>query len=87
MPNKMNISTKEIESILGKFKENEEWFDEHREELQKKYEDSVLAIKDRKVIKAGKKLDNLLQELEREGENPATVYIATILPKGTAFIL
>ena len=84
----MNKTEEEkIKFILERFDENEEWFSDHYEELQEKYENKILAIKEKKVILVDAKVEDLLKNLKAKKEDISSVYIASIPPKGTAFIL
>jgi thymidylate kinase len=73
--------------FLEKFEKEQSHFDAHYEEFLEKYEDMVLAIKDRKVIDADKNLEKLLERLEKKGIDIRLVYITSIPKKGIAFIL
>lgn len=82
-----NGEEEKIKSILERFDENEKWFSDHYEELQEKYENMILAINEKKVILADTKVENLFENLKAKKEDISSVYIASIPPKGTAFIL
>ena len=82
-----NAEEEKIKSILEKFDENEKWFSDHYQELQEKYENMILAINEKKVILADTKVENLFENLKAKREDISSVYIASIPPKGTAFIL
>lgn len=82
-----NAEEEKIKSILERFDENEKWFSDHYEELQEKYENMILAINEKRVILADTKVENLLENLKAKKEDFSSVYIASIPPKGIAFIL
>ena len=82
-----HISDKEIELSMERFEKDGEWFDEHQEELQKKYMGKVIAIKEQKIIGVNRKLDDLLNEIKSKGLDPANVYIASIPKESVAYIL
>lgn len=82
-----NGEEEKIKSVLERFDENEKWFSDHYEELQEKYEHMILAINEKKVILADTKVENLFENLKAKKEDISSVYIASIPPKGTAFIL
>ena len=82
-----NDEEEKIKSVLERFDENEKWFSDHYEELQEKYEHMILAINEKKVILADTKVENLFENLKAKKEDISSVYIASIPPKGTAFIL
>lgn len=82
-----NAEEKKIKSVLERFDENEKWFSDHYEELQEKYENMILAINEKRVILADTKVENLLENLKAKKEDISSVYIASIPPKGIAFIL
>ena len=83
----MDMSEEKIIRLLREFEENEEWFSENYQELQKKFENMILAIKDKKIISMKRDMESLLKDLESKNIEVESVYIGTIPPKGIAFIL
>lgn len=81
------LPEKDVKTLLETFEKNWNWFSDHYDQLEKKYADKVLAIKDQKVIAVSGKIEDLLAELEAKKEDISSVYIGTIPPKGIAFIL
>ena len=77
----------EIKLLFKVFEKNEEWFNDHYEDLQEKYQDTIIAIKNQEVIEVKTDLEELLNVLEMKGEDINTVFITSIPPKGFAFIL
>jgi len=81
------MGREDVKLLLETFERNEEWFSAHYEELQKKYEDMFLAIKDQKDIVASEKIEDLLNELKAKGEDIDLIFITSFPPKGVASIL
>lgn len=78
---------KDVVKVLLEFEENERWFDRHYKELQEKFPNMVLAIKDKKIISMSPEIEELINDLRMKSVNTSSVYIGTIPPKGIAFIL
>ena len=81
------MSDEEILRILEEYGKDADWFDEHYEELKKKYRDFIIAIKGRRVVAYGKSLSELIKKVEDAGLDPAYVYIAGFPPEGVGYIL
>jgi len=72
--------------MLEALEADSKWVTDHYDDL-KKYENKVIAIKNRKVIGVSDRLDKLLKELEDKKENTAFLLIEAIPPKDASFIL
>lgn len=84
----MSASAEEdVKILLETFEKNWKWFSDHYDQLEKKYPDKVVAIKDQKVIAVSAKVEDLLDELKAKKEDIGSVYMGSIPPKGIAFIL
>lgn len=77
----------DILESLGKAAEDCEWVSEKYDELRKKYENKVFAVKNKKVIEDADTVEELRRKLETKGEDMALLLIETIPPKNTSFIL
>lgn len=85
---KMSISEEEeIKRTLEMFEESQNWFNDHYAELEKEYGDMLVAIKDKEVLSVATTVEDLLEDLKMKNEAIGSVYIGSIPPKGTAFIL
>ncbi len=51
------------------------WFGHHTKDLEAKYDEQFVAIKDEKVIAAGRNFEPLLKKIKQEGFDPADVLI------------
>ena len=80
----MDMSEEKIIKLLREFEENEKWFSENYQELQKKFENMILAIKDKKIISIKRDMESLLKDLESKNIDVESVYIGTVPPKGIA---
>ena len=72
--------------ILEEYEKDVDWFDEHYEELKKKYRDFIIAIEGRRVVAYGKNLSELIKKVEDAGLDPAYVYIAGFPLEGVGCI-
>lgn len=77
----------EILELLRMFEADNEWISKSYEELKKKHEGKVFAVKNKKVVHEAETVDDLLKGLEKEGKNMAFLLIETIPPKNVSFIL
>jgi hypothetical protein len=77
----------EILQNLRMAQEDSKWFSDKYKELRAKYEDKVLAIKDKNVIGSADSIEELLGKVQSKGENIALLLIETIPPKDVSFIL
>jgi len=85
----VRATEKEAAELLLKFEESEKWFSEHYEELRESYANKMLAIniEDKKIVSASSEIEELFRDLNSKNVDVNSVYIATIPPKGIAFIL
>ncbi len=77
----------EILKSLEKAEKDSEWVSRNYDELRKKYEGRVFAVKNRKVIEDADTVEKLRTKLEAKGENVAFLLIESIPPKDASFIL
>jgi hypothetical protein len=77
----------EILERLKVAEEDSKWFSEKYEQLQAKYEGKVLAIKNKNVVGEAESVDELLDVVEKKGEDAAYLLIETIPSKDVSFIL
>lgn len=77
----------QILKLLGMFEADNEWISKSYEELKKKHEGKIFAVKNREVVHEAETVGDLLDELEKEGENTAFLLIESIPPKNVSFIL
>ncbi|MCK4637131.1 MAG: hypothetical protein KAT49_04560 [Methanomicrobia archaeon] len=69
------------------YERDADWFQEHFDELAEKYVGCVLAVKNRKILATNEDIDVLIRELRTKGENPAVLFIGSILPGDEIIIL
>ena len=77
----------EILKSLSKAAEDSEWVSKNYDELRKKYEGKVFAVRNKKVIEGADTVEKLRMELEAKGEDVAFLLIESIPPKDASFIL
>jgi len=74
--------------ILKNFEEDRGWFHNHANELRGKgFSKKFVAIKNKKVISSNEKVDNLIKDLVKKGENPSYLFIEFVHPEGFTLIL
>ena len=82
----MEEDAKILES-LEKAAEDSEWVSKKYDELIKKYEGKVFAVKNGKVIEDAATVEELCKKLEAKKEDTAFLLIESIPPKNASFIL
>ena len=65
----------QVQAELQRFKKDTAYYEEHREELLKKYPDRWVAIYDEQLVGAAKVLNRLIAQLQKKG-----------VPRGRAFV-
>jgi ABC-type multidrug transport system ATPase subunit len=60
------INERECLEILKKAEENGMWLSENYSEIEKKYENRIIAIKEQKIIAYADTVEELLEKLEEE---------------------
>lgn len=83
----LNVTEEDTIKLFQEFEKSEEWFSEHYKDLEEKYADMMLAIKDKEVVSASPEIEELFNDLKSKNVGIDSVYITTIPPKGIAFIL
>lgn len=73
--------------IITKIEKDNEWFEEHYENLRKTAVNEFVAIEEGKTIEQDKKLENLIKKLRNKNKNPALVLIRYVYEKGFRVIL
>lgn len=77
------MDEKEEQKLFDEYVKDGDCFQEHFDELAEKYEGKLVVVKNRKVIDSDGDVDILCKRLRDKGENPAMLFIGTILPEGT----
>jgi predicted translin family RNA/ssDNA-binding protein len=77
----------EILRLLREAVEDSEWISRNYDELKKKYEGKIFAVRRKKVVAAAETVEELRKMLEARGENISFLLIESIPPKGVSFIL
>jgi DNA-binding winged helix-turn-helix (wHTH) protein len=77
----------EILKSLREAVEDGEWVSRNYDELTKKYEGKIFAVRGKKVVAAAETVEELRKMLEARGENISFLLIESIPPKGVSFIL
>lgn len=72
--------------LLQELDRDSTWVSEQYETFQK-YQGKVIAIKGQKIIAIQDNLEELLEDLKKQKEDPALLLIEAIPPKNVAFIL
>lgn len=77
----------DISEVLEKTEKNREWIAKHYDELRKKYKGKVFAVKDERVIEDSDNVEQLLEKVDKKGEDAAYLVIESIPQEGIAYIL
>lgn len=77
----------EILNVLKIAGEDSKWFSEAYEQLRSKYEGKVVAIKNKAIIGHAESVEELLDVVQKKGEDAAFLLIETIPSKDVSFIL
>jgi len=81
------MENSQILELLKTLEKDSEWVSEKYEQLREKYEGKVFAVKNRNVICYADTIEELLDKLEKKGENASFLLIEAIPPRNTSFIL
>ncbi|MCD6248128.1 MAG: hypothetical protein J7J17_01560 [Hadesarchaea archaeon] len=76
-----------ILELLKNLEESNKWVSENYDNLRKKFEGKVLAIKNKEVVHEAETVESLLDELKKRGEDPAFLLMETIPSRDVSFIL
>lgn len=77
----------EILQALKVAEEDSRWFSEKYEQLQAKYEGRVLGIRNKNIVADAESVDELLDVMQKKGEDTTHVLIETIPARDLSFIL
>ena len=72
---------------LKNFEEDSEWFHQNIDKLQESFSGQFIAIKNKKTIAADKKIDVVIEAVEKQKENPSLIFIEFVYPKGYMLLL
>ncbi|MBU2503923.1 MAG: hypothetical protein KJ879_02625 [Nanoarchaeota archaeon] len=79
--------SQELELLNG-FEKDSAWFHEHINKLRGEgFTGRFVAIKGSKPIASGEKMDSVIKEIEKIGENPSFIFIEFVHPEGYTLIL
>lgn len=73
--------------MLKDSEEDLEWFNNNFEEIQKRFPNQFVAIKDKKIVGFARKIELLFEELRKKNIDEAEVLIEIVYPKGEITIL
>ena len=74
--------------ILKEFERDSKWFHENINKLRRQgYTEKFVAIKDSKPIASDEKIEIVIRELDKGGENPSFIFIEFVHPEGYTLIL
>ncbi|MHA1222812.1 MAG: DUF5678 domain-containing protein [Candidatus Heimdallarchaeaceae archaeon] len=73
--------------ILNNIENDSKWLYSQYEKIRENFSEKFVAIKNNRVIEADKSMENLINKLEKKGEDPALILIKFIPKKGTVLIL
>lgn len=74
--------------ILKEFEKDSEWFHKNIDKLRKDgFTQKFVAIKNSKPLASGEKIDSVINEIEKKGEDPSFIFIEFVHPEGYTLIL
>jgi len=73
--------------LLSFSEENLEWFNDNFNEIQEKYTNRIVAIKDKMIVASASNINSLLDILKEKDIDSSEVLIETITPKNEIVIL
>jgi hypothetical protein len=82
-----SLSDSEILEKLKIAEEDSKWFSEKYDDLRRKFEGKVVAVKNKNIIGDAESVEELLNMVQKKGEDTAYMLIETIPAKDVSFIL
>jgi hypothetical protein len=82
-----SLSDSEILEKLKIAEEDSKWFSEKYDDLRRKFEGKVVAVKNKNIIGDAESVEELLNVVQKKGEDTAYMLIETIPAKDVSFIL
>lgn len=73
--------------LLTRTANDRKWLQANMEKLREKFEKQFVAIEEEKIIAVNKDLEKLVEEVKKQGKNPAIIIIEYIYEKGALLIL
>jgi hypothetical protein len=81
------MEKKELQLLKG-FERDSKWFHENVDKLrEQKFTGKFVAVADEKPIASDKDMDIVIKTVEKEGRNPAYVFIEFVYPEGFTLLL
>ena len=80
-------SDTDILKAISATEKSRNWISKHYDELRTKYQGKVFAVKDETVIDSNASVTELLEDVQKRGEDTALLVIESIPQKGVAYIL
>lgn len=81
------MNEEEEMKLFEEYDRDADWFQENFDKLADKYAGMALAIKKGDIIASSDNIDDLIIKIEKKGENPAMIFVGTILPNDEILIL
>lgn len=72
-----------LERILKSF----EYVQKNFDELAKKFEGKLVALMEEEIVASSDTIEDLIEQIEKKGINPAEVYVTSFPPKDFILIL
>lgn len=74
--------------LLKRFERDGEWFHENIDNLRKQnFTGKFVAIDNEKPLASDRNIDIVIKAIEKEGKNPACIFIEFVYPKGFTLLL
>ena len=74
--------------LMKQFERDSRWFHENIDKLrEQEFTGKFVAISNQEPIASDESIDNVIKILEKEGTNPAYIFIEFVYPKGFTLLL
>jgi len=74
--------------LLENFERDSSWFHDNIEKLREQsFTGKFVAVSNRKTIASDENIDIVIKTIEKEGKNPAHIFIEFVYPKGFTLLL
>ncbi|MBI2628697.1 hypothetical protein HYW74_01280 [Candidatus Pacearchaeota archaeon] len=81
------MKSQELQALEG-FERDSKWFHENIEKLREQsFTGKFVAVSNGETIAADKNIDIVIETIEKEGKNPAYIFIEFVYPKGFTLLL
>lgn len=81
------MKSQELQTLEG-FERDSKWFHENVDKLREQnFTGKFVAVSNEKPVASDKNIDIVIKAIEKEGKNPACVFIEFVYPQGFTLLL